>query len=457
MWIKFISPSDYVRDEPPLETVKVAQRRTMRGDRCAFEKRAGAVFDYEEVIKVAKPGEYLVHVIALGCDEMFGPNRNGDTFSIDTCRRFHPTFKKYARWYREHAHHDPERSYGVVKLSAFNERDGRIELIVALNATKEAAQRNKGLIADKEIELLESGKDVAVSMACKVAYDVCSGCGNRARNRSEYCTASMCKYGGLRENIGRAFEDGHVLRAFNPEPKFFDISYVYRPADRIAYSIGVIKSGSAPWLYPLPTAAEVRKQLETLGTLAYLERTHYGTIKSASVWSPGVFRVKEAADLVRYMEVPEAVYLLTKAAVVLPVEDFLIGFGNLTEKEACAVGQQVRPKLAGVFNRLLKQDDVTDLLRHNFFYPRPPDIVTSQAERVLEKLASYRSILDPRVEYSSSKFTKSATYNFSNPIPDSKLTELADTYGLYQLASLSEWSLMRDLAARNVITMNRTL
>jgi len=451
-FIKFVSPSDYVQDEPLLGTIKVAERRRFHSDKAEFEKRAGRVFDYEEIVKTAKPGEYLVHVIALGCDEMYGPNRNGDTFTIDTCRNYHDTFKKHARWYREHAHHDPKKSYGIVKHSAFNEKDGRIELIVALNATKEAAKRNKGLVADKELDLLESGKDVAVSMACKVAYDQCSGCGNKARNRGEYCTESMCKYGGLKENIGRAYEDGHVLRAFNPEPKFFDISYVGRPADRIAYSIGVIKFGSAPWLYPKPTPSEVKKQLETLGTLAYLERTYATDIKTASALSSESFRVKEAAEAVKYMDVPESVYVLTKYALLLPPEDFLILYGDFSEKDAIKVGRAMRTQTAGVFNRLLKQADVLDLLGNNFFYPRPPDRLDRTLHDSLEKIGCRSSIL-----YPSSSSIKVASYNSVERVKDKRVIDIADTYGLYQLASLSEWGPAKEIAARHLITLNRTL
>lgn len=453
-FIKFVSPADYIKDEPLLDTVKVASRRPLGTDKKAFEKRAGRVFDYDEIVKTAKPGEYLVHVIALGCDEMYGPNRNGDTFTIDTCRNYHNTFKKHARVYREHAHHDPEKSYGIVKCSAFNEKDGRIELIIALNATKQAAARNKGLVADKEIQKLESGKDMAVSMACKVAYDQCSGCGNKARNRGEYCTESMCKYGGLKSNLGKAFEDGHVLRAFNPEPKFFDISHVGRPADRIAYSVGVVKTASAPWLYPTPTEAEVKNQLNTLATLAFLENSFPTDVKVAAAFQSTNYRITKAASQVKYMEVPESVYTLTKYAMLLPPEDFLILYGDFTEEEAVKVGRAVRTHTPGVFNRLLQQDDILDLVSNNFFYPRPPERITKQASVVLERLQCENSLLYPKA---TSDTIKLATYNSVERVKDKRIVELADTYGLYQLAALSEWPVAKDVAAKHTILMNRTL
>ncbi|TMJ00828.1 MAG: hypothetical protein E6G97_18005 [Alphaproteobacteria bacterium] len=77
-----------------------------------------------------------------------------------------------------------------------------------------------------------------VSHNCKVAFDSCSFCGNRARNRDEYCTEKTCSAGGLKGNMGTVLKCGHVLHADNPEPVFFDISDVESPAERTAYVLG---------------------------------------------------------------------------------------------------------------------------------------------------------------------------------------------------------------------------
>jgi len=197
--------------------------------------------DVKNLIKPAS-GEEYVHVIALGSLEYYGCNRVGDAFEVEVCKKYHPTFTKKAKWYRNHIHHDPSRSYGVVKLSHFDPKLNRIDLIAALNATKTAADRNGGLIADKELEKLYSGETIPVSMACYVSYDICSGCGHKAKNVYERCTPNICvKYGGCKDNLGKTFDDGHTLHVKNPDPVFFDISYVTVPADRIAFSIGLVK------------------------------------------------------------------------------------------------------------------------------------------------------------------------------------------------------------------------
>lgn len=75
---------------------------------------------------------------------------------------------------------------------------------------------------------------------CKVPVDVCMSCGNKARNRSEYCGPSHCKYGGCKDNLGRVFDDGFHLTVDNPRCTFFDLSDVSdtRGADRTAFITG---------------------------------------------------------------------------------------------------------------------------------------------------------------------------------------------------------------------------
>ncbi len=69
---------------------------------------------------------------------------------------------------------------------------------------------------------------------CKVAFDVCSICGAR---RSGSHDPNMCDH--IRHQLGKVAENGKVAYMRNTEPDFFDISFVTRPADRIAYSLKV--------------------------------------------------------------------------------------------------------------------------------------------------------------------------------------------------------------------------
>lgn len=238
---KFISPAGWAFHQPIVSPIKLGRDGLFCGgnDRRTFLKRASNLFlPLLEQIKIAED-EVPLHVIALGATEKWGANRNGDGFLCQTCRDHHHTFKN-ARWYYNHIHHDPRNSYGVVKAAVFNEEMSRIELLVALNAAKSAAERNEGKIAEKTLKLAGENKPIATSMGCRINYDVCSACGNKARTRKYYCDESKCAGGGCKHNLGKLVKlagDTHHLHVENPHPVWYDISDVSdtRPADKTAY------------------------------------------------------------------------------------------------------------------------------------------------------------------------------------------------------------------------------
>jgi hypothetical protein len=232
---KIIIPSSWDFGEHITQRVKYSSKGLIGSDYSVLVKRAGEETAYWlKNIKVAED-QIPVHVIAMGATEGYGPNRNGDGFKEAALMAYHDTFVKYAKHYRHHKNKDPKIRYGSVKASFYNKPMKRVELLTLLNASEKAAEKYGGYFADKELDLVEQGKDIPVSMACKVAYDECSGCGNKAKTRDDYCTDETCKYGGCRDNLTKVAHDGHVLHVDNPHPTFFDISTVTRPADRIAY------------------------------------------------------------------------------------------------------------------------------------------------------------------------------------------------------------------------------
>ena len=73
---------------------------------------------------------------------------------------------------------------------------------------------------------------------CRVPYDECAHCGNKARTRDEYCKAAACPAGGCFDNLTRLVKvagDTRMVYVNNDHPTWFDMSKVWRPADRIAY------------------------------------------------------------------------------------------------------------------------------------------------------------------------------------------------------------------------------
>lgn len=233
--IKLVSPQGWDWDCKLTTEIKVASAGMGSNDFKSLVKCAGE--DFAQLAKDVKfeAGEVPMHEIALGTYETLGLNRNADGFSKEAHRLHHKTFETSAKSYRSHLNKDKSKSYGVIKLAFYNEPMGRTELLTALNGTKEAAERNGGLIADLELEKLAKGEDIPRSMAARISHDVCLGCGNKAKHRDEYCTAANCKYGGCATKMGHVFEDGFMLGVDNPHPHWFDISTVYRPACRTAF------------------------------------------------------------------------------------------------------------------------------------------------------------------------------------------------------------------------------
>lgn len=245
MMDKIVTSDHYSMGEPAVTPVKVSSSGLRGNDLGDFIKLAGWKLANEVKRLKFRPGEVPVHAIALGATEYYGPNRNGDGFDEDVCRRFHNTFVKHARWFRSHQNKDTAKSYGIIKHSGYNDEMHRIELVIALNGTKEAAERNGGLVADKELEKLAAGKPISTSMACRVPFDICAACGNRARTRAEYCLGEdeggHCKEGGCKNRLGQVNDNGHHVHVKNTLPDWFDFSDVFKGADRISYVMGEIK------------------------------------------------------------------------------------------------------------------------------------------------------------------------------------------------------------------------
>lgn len=223
--------------EPIAQALKVSSRGLLGRDRTDFLRKRAASVDFARLIDKLdlRPGDVPVHLIALGASEAYGPNRNGDGFKEACCKTYHDTFVKFAKWYRNHKNKDPKQSYGYIKHSVYNEPMKRIELLAILNGDEKAAERNGGHVATRELEKLAKGKDLAVSMACRVPYDVCDACGHKARTRDEYCKQGECSRLGCYDNLTKVAEDGYVQHVDNPHPTWFDMSDVFSPADRIAY------------------------------------------------------------------------------------------------------------------------------------------------------------------------------------------------------------------------------
>lgn len=107
---------------------------------------------------------------------------------------------------------------GPYKYDSFN--------LIKIDAIEES--HYEGIVYNFEVE--DDNSYVVEQYAvhnCKVPWDECSICGNRAKHRYEYCSH-------LRKDMSKIYSGGRKVYAINRRPKFFDISIVLIPADRTA-------------------------------------------------------------------------------------------------------------------------------------------------------------------------------------------------------------------------------
>lgn len=114
---------------------------------------------------------------------------------------------------------DPARAYGEkVTLADYDPHMHRVLLIIRIDDVK-----CQDILGD-----LAKGRYWDVSMGCKVPWDQCSICKNKARNRGEYCPH-------LRYQMNKILQDGRRVFAYNHLPKFFDISFVTIGAEKASH------------------------------------------------------------------------------------------------------------------------------------------------------------------------------------------------------------------------------
>ena len=98
-------------------------------------KRASKINEFLKTVE-AEEGKTKLLVLAMGAGESYGPNRNGDFFHEHDLVEHHPTFEKHARWYKHHQNKDPNKSYGKVAKSFYNNTMKRVELLCEIDNAK---------------------------------------------------------------------------------------------------------------------------------------------------------------------------------------------------------------------------------------------------------------------------------------------------------------------------------
>jgi hypothetical protein len=271
----------------------------------------------------------------------------------------------------------------------------RVELVIAYNATKEAAERNGGLVADKEVHDLESDRPYFGSMATKIAFDICLICGNKSPKRSDYCTEDTCPGGGMKKHAGRVLSDGRVVIVSNHGNRFFDYSRVHRHADRTAAVLGKVASAQQK------TGAELAEDLG-LSVPAWLVAAEasaphlMASAEMARKFAAACSLETEALPAPSLTDIPAfktaaerglALKALAKASVILPPADWLrvaTGADSTSARKAAQVMVQ-----AGMFEHsgTPELDSFPELLSQASFPAQDPGVqfqpwVTKTAEQL---------------------------------------------------------------------------
>jgi hypothetical protein len=220
------------------------------GTHNSLEKRANEMSEAYSFASSMTPkeGHTYILVIAMGAGEYYGPNKNGDYFPEEDLKLQYKNFEtKYklnsatgkneinegALFYKHHKNkpHKGHPWFGTVHKAFYNENMHRVELIIDIHNEREGAQE----LVDK----VHSGGSFSVSMGVNIPYDTCCVCKNRASKMEDYCDH-------LKYELNRIRPDGTRVYAINGQydykkkPKalnFFDISYVFRPADKTGYML----------------------------------------------------------------------------------------------------------------------------------------------------------------------------------------------------------------------------
>lgn len=347
-------------DDVPIRLIDVHSRGV---DSDWMRKRAAVLSDEIQSIR-PEPNRTFLHLIAMGATEAYGPNRNADGFRKQALIDRHGTFVSNGHVYKNHVNKDPKKASGIVKCSAYNEPMSRVELVIGVDNDKWSG----------ELQKLANGEDISYSMACTVPFDVCNICENEAKHRGEYCDH-------MKKMAGRILDDGKQVYVDNPNPTFFDISGVFRPADRIAYNLQKVASAAAitgaeladmEGLYDpsllvksstIPSSY-VWDKLNMLRKLAKIEKTIDLTAPAemnalAAACAPEVATPNVCDDDISTLSeatqgrMQDLMSSLGKVQISLPLKDFIrIVMGN----DAPVSPATVEKKLPGVFSRILEED-----------------------------------------------------------------------------------------------------
>lgn len=212
-------------------------------------------------------------------------------------------------------------------------------------------------IADTPVYNLSVEEDesfVAENVAvhnCRVRFDVCSICGNKATAKNPYC--EHIKY-----HKREVYPDGKQAYMINVNPTFFDISIVRRRADKIAYVLNKVASTDS-------AVSLMEKNAELFEHLGSELET--SLIPLAPTPDEAIFAIPDNDDMQKIAATLNDWEEQEKLAMVKRIRAQAVRVLQKGIEEALPALEKVEPDLpAALLDRMARRHSIEDIL-HSFF------------------------------------------------------------------------------------------
>lgn len=212
-------------------------------------------------------------------------------------------------------------------------------------------------IADTPVYNLSVEEDesfVAENVAvhnCRVRFDVCSICGNKATAKNPYC--EHIKY-----HKREVYPDGKQAYMINVNPTFFDISIVRRRADKIAYVLNKVASINS-------AASLMEKNAELFEHLSSELET--SLIPLAPTPDEAIFAIPDNDDMQKIAATLNDREEQEKLAMVKRIKAQAVRVLQKGIEEALPALERVEPDLpVALLDRMARRHSIEDIL-HSFF------------------------------------------------------------------------------------------
>jgi hypothetical protein len=454
--IKFSATQDWNWDVDPVQLIHNVNTLTKAGS------------DNSELRVEKTAGQTDALVIALGAYEGTGANRNGDIFKEAACIEHYKTFiksgsKKDGKYdgralNRHHKNKPEDPKYGNIKAAAYNHKMKRIELVIGMDKDKCA----------EEIQKLAEGKQINVSMAAKVAYDKCTWCGHEAKTDNHRCSH-------IPKSLGEINKQGEMCSMDNVDPRWFELSIVGRPADRIGMSLklasdnGYIKTANDyKALYPgfvappddevlriskyasekrdlVRKLAAIEKHIEGIATQGPKNSSEKYVSEQKSKLKHGDNISEDTMDELRKYEPSKLLKALADQGIIFSPEDFvkyLFGTKSVGANSG-DMFSKIRKHLPSMFSDLSEDGD--DEVNEERYEPSQSGMIPKDLLKIVRNLFEDHSLFDKPVHGRVMKITivkrlpvakLDKSHDKREISKEASIKEIAKQYAAYKLAAL---------------------